>query len=67
MKEGPVRPRIVRCPACGGEAVYAPSNPSRPFCSPRCRENDLGEWASGSYAIEATPRNDDDHDGDAIT
>ena len=67
MKEAPVRPRIVRCPACGGDAVYATSNPSRPFCSPRCKESDLGAWATEAYGVAATPRDDDDRDPDAIT
>jgi uncharacterized protein len=51
--------RIVRCPGCGGESLYAPSNPSRPFCSARCRNNDFGAWASDSYAIEAGPGAED--------
>jgi endogenous inhibitor of DNA gyrase (YacG/DUF329 family) len=68
MTETPFRPRIVRCPACGGDAVYAASNPSRPFCSARCKESDLGAWASQTYGIEATPRDDDNEpDPDAIT
>jgi endogenous inhibitor of DNA gyrase (YacG/DUF329 family) len=45
--------------------VYAPSNPSRPFCSTRCRNNDLGAWASEAYGIEAKPREDDEPEGDA--
>jgi len=67
MNQAPLRPRIVRCPACGGDAVYAPANPSRPFCSPRCKESDLGAWASEAYGVEATPRDDEDRDPDAIT
>ena len=67
MTETPFRPRIVRCPACGGDAVYAASNPSRPFCSLRCKESDLGGWASEAYGIEATPRDDDEPDPDPIT
>jgi endogenous inhibitor of DNA gyrase (YacG/DUF329 family) len=66
MSEAP-RPRIVRCPACGGDAVYAASNPSRPFCSPRCKESDLGAWATEAYGIEAKPRDDDEPDPDPIT
>ena len=61
MNDGSFPARIVRCPACGGESLYAVSNPSRPFCSARCRNNDFGAWASDSYAIEAkTEENDDD-------
>lgn len=51
--------RTVRCPTCGGDSVYAPSNPWRPFCSERCRQIDLGAWASESFRVEATPPNDD--------
>lgn len=47
----PAKPRIVRCPACGGDSVYAPTNPFRPFCSERCRNLDLGAWASESFRV----------------
>ena len=67
MSEAPLRPRIVRCPACRGDAVYAASNPNRPFCSPRCKESDLGAWATEAYGIEAKPRDDDEPDPDPIT
>lgn len=43
--------RVVRCPACGGDSVYAPSNRWRPFCSERCKQQDLGAWASEEYAV----------------
>jgi hypothetical protein len=49
--EPPARPRIVRCPACGGPAVYGPENPYRPFCSARCRQIDLGAWASEQFRL----------------
>jgi endogenous inhibitor of DNA gyrase (YacG/DUF329 family) len=45
------KPRLVRCPACGGESVYAPTNPFRPFCSQRCKNMDLGAWASESFRV----------------
>jgi endogenous inhibitor of DNA gyrase (YacG/DUF329 family) len=49
--------RIVRCPACNGDSVYAPTNPFRPFCSERCKFMDLGAWASESFRVpdEAPP------------
>ena len=34
--------RVVRCPACGGDSVYAERNPYRPFCSARCKGIDFG-------------------------
>jgi endogenous inhibitor of DNA gyrase (YacG/DUF329 family) len=39
--------------------VYAESNPSRPFCSARCRLTDLGGWASEAYRIPARPAEDE--------
>lgn len=53
------QPRTVRCPACGGDSVYAPSNPFRPFCSERCRNIDFGAWASESFRVpDETPPDD---------
>jgi endogenous inhibitor of DNA gyrase (YacG/DUF329 family) len=52
--------RWVRCPGCGASALYAPSNAARPFCSERCRNLDLGAWASEGYRVEARPEPDDD-------
>lgn len=58
--------RIVRCPTCGGDSIYAPENAFRPFCSERCRNVDLGAWASESYRVPAPPTTADrDADDDA--
>ena len=54
------KPRIVRCPSCEGDSVYAPSNPWRPFCSERCRSLDLGAWASEQYRMPTRPSEDDE-------
>lgn len=43
-------PRAVSCPHCKVKTPYE-GNPFRPFCSERCRLIDLGQWASGGYAI----------------
>ena len=43
--------RTVRCPQCGGEALWGPDNPYRPFCCERCKLIDLGAWASESFRI----------------
>lgn len=45
------RAKLVACPSCGGDSVYASSNPFRPFCSERCKNIDLGAWASESFRI----------------
>jgi hypothetical protein len=42
-----VRPGAL-CPICGKPAVAA----HRPFCSPRCRNVDLGRWLKGQYYVE---------------
>lgn len=42
---------IVHCPQCGGDSVFAPSNPFRPFCSRRCKDIDFGAWADESFRI----------------
>jgi endogenous inhibitor of DNA gyrase (YacG/DUF329 family) len=67
-------PRIVRCPQCKQEALYAESNPHRPFCSARCRGVDLINWSDENYKvpvrstdqdiekITAGDENDDDRD-----
>jgi hypothetical protein len=49
------KPRIVRCPQCGKDSLWAPENAWRPFCSERCKQIDLGAWATGSYAIPGQP------------
>ena len=58
-----LKPRLVRCPQCGGDSVYAPTNKWRPFCSERCRQMDLGAWASESFRVAATPPQDPDELG----
>jgi len=45
--------RIVKCPSCQKEVEWRPESTFRPFCSERCRQIDLGAWASESYRIPA--------------
>ena len=45
--------KVVACPQCGGPSLFVPSNRWRPFCSERCRQIDLGAWATESYRIAA--------------
>lgn len=44
-------PREVRCPACGSSSPWSAANPYRPFCSARCKDIDLGAWASEAYRV----------------
>ncbi|MFN6203842.1 MAG: DNA gyrase inhibitor YacG [Acidobacteriota bacterium] len=41
--------RVV-CPSCHKETTWE-DNPSRPFCSERCRLIDLGRWATEEYRV----------------
>lgn len=43
----------MRCPICRRETFFE-GNPSRPFCSERCKWIDLDHWLSGRYRI-STP------------
>jgi endogenous inhibitor of DNA gyrase (YacG/DUF329 family) len=55
----PLKPTVVVCPACRGDSLYASSNPYRPFCSERCKNLDLGAWASESFRMPAKGSGDD--------
>jgi uncharacterized protein len=58
-------PREVKCPTCAGVSVFAPSNRWRPFCSERCREIDLGAWASERFRVGGDAASDDEPTGTA--
>lgn len=47
----------VECPTCNGPSLYSPANRFRPFCSERCKQIDLGAWASEEFRMptEAPP------------
>jgi uncharacterized protein len=42
----------VRCPTCKQPSLWSEANAARPFCSPRCKDIDLGAWASDAFVIE---------------
>jgi hypothetical protein len=44
-------PRVVRCPQCGAPVEWTAASAFRPFCSERCRNVDLGAWASEAYRV----------------
>ena len=48
--------KLNPCPICGKPAV--PS--TRPFCSRRCADVDLGRWLKGVYAVPVTEAEDED-------
>jgi endogenous inhibitor of DNA gyrase (YacG/DUF329 family) len=56
----------VPCPQCGAMSVWSADNPSRPFCSERCKLIDLGAWATESYRVPVV-ENDDGEDGSSTS
>ncbi len=48
-----------KCPICGkpADAAAAPF----PFCSKRCRTQDLANWATGTYSVPAPASEADEH------
>jgi endogenous inhibitor of DNA gyrase (YacG/DUF329 family) len=62
MNEGTITPRQIRCPGCGGPSVYSSANANRPFCSPRCKSQDFGAWASERYGVADTESSSDPDD-----
>jgi uncharacterized protein len=46
--------RTVGCPRCSTPVRWGPQSPLRPFCSERCKTNDLGAWANEEYRVPAT-------------
>jgi endogenous inhibitor of DNA gyrase (YacG/DUF329 family) len=58
MTSEPRRPP-PRCPVCGRPAQAE----TRPFCSLRCAQVDLGRWLTGSYAIPGEPADRDETEG----
>jgi endogenous inhibitor of DNA gyrase (YacG/DUF329 family) len=47
--------RTVKCPTCGKPVEWKAENHFRPFCSARCKQIDLGAWASEAYRVPSSP------------
>lgn len=65
MKQDLPKPKVVVCPTCSGPSVYTTGNRFRPFCSERCKNVDLGAWASESFRMPTDAPPDDQVYGDA--
>jgi endogenous inhibitor of DNA gyrase (YacG/DUF329 family) len=56
---------IKKCPVC--DARFDDKGPhSGPFCSPRCRQIDLGRWLGERYAVPVAKRKPGADDPNAI-
>jgi len=51
----------VPCPRCGTPAPFAADNKWRPFCSERCKNIDLGDWASERHRVHTDEGPQDDN------
>ena len=51
---------MARCPTCGRPAEGRERNKVFPFCSPRCKQVDLGKWLNEEYRVPATDASDED-------
>jgi len=51
----------IKCPHCRKPVAWD-GNRYRPFCSEKCRQIDLGNWANENYAIDGgqAPQPDDE-------
>jgi endogenous inhibitor of DNA gyrase (YacG/DUF329 family) len=56
-------PKETRCPQCRKQTSWE-GNPSRPFCSERCKLIDLGAWVSEDYRIAGEKKVGDDEEPD---
>lgn len=54
----------ITCPICG-ELTTWQENPHRPFCSERCKMQDLGAWLLQQYSIPGPPL-EEEEDGDIL-
>ncbi len=58
-----IQSMLVRpCPVCRKPVPWETS-PWRPFCSERCKTQDLGAWASGDYQIPDAPSESSEDEG----
>ncbi len=57
-------PRLVSCPTCGELTPWIPENRFRPFCSERCKTQDLAAWAKEEFRVAQQEGNADPSAGE---
>ena len=53
-----------KCPKCQTDLVWDSSNINKPFCSERCKNHDLVDWANEKNRVAGSPDWDDLLSGD---
>ena len=51
---------MARRPICDRPAAARPENAAFPFCSPRCKQVELGKWLNEEYRVPETLESPDD-------
>jgi uncharacterized protein len=51
---------MARCPICDRPAPPRTENASFPFCSPRCKQVELGKWLKEEYRVPTSATEDDE-------
>jgi endogenous inhibitor of DNA gyrase (YacG/DUF329 family) len=51
---------MARCPICGKDVRPRSENKAFPFCSPRCKQVDLGKWLNEEYRVPAEDQSSDE-------
>lgn len=46
--------KTLSCAICERPIELRPANPHFPFCSPRCKDVDLGRWLQEDYRMPVT-------------
>jgi endogenous inhibitor of DNA gyrase (YacG/DUF329 family) len=54
---------LLRCPICD-RPFESNDSTALPFCSPRCRQIDLGRWLDERYGYPLPRHDDEDEPGD---
>ena len=54
------------CPICKAEREVPEDFEARPFCSPRCKLVDLGNWLGGVYRVSRPLGPEELEDEDAL-
>jgi endogenous inhibitor of DNA gyrase (YacG/DUF329 family) len=49
----------VFCPICKKNVIWSEASAYRPFCSERCKYQDLSAWATEQYRVDAPITEDD--------
>lgn len=52
---------IVICPVCKRKTTWE-ENPSRPFCSERCKFIDFDKWMTEEYTVPGEEQRAEKHD-----